>query len=278
MDARLDPSTLAKRLADSGLEQYSRDLVPLLKPSIGIVTEPSDESTLSLGTSKFGGSPDLPHDEKWPELYSYALDFIAQIKLTDVAAYDVNHQLPSSGILYFFHNESALMTHASWFQSKGRVLYYDGPWSALERRQAPQHQYYTACRLTFVPDANLPTYQDLIGDGVMEEMPTRDREAYEALRRTLSVVSYKESKANRLLGYPDHVQGSPLAEADTMVKNQPPAEACRSDGAWSLLLQVDSDSNANMFWGDYGTLYFCILNDDLQHHRFNRVMVFSQST
>src|SRR5579862_7184688 len=97
------PEELIKQLEASGLAQYSPILVPLLKPGIGIFTHSVDEITIPVGASKFGGSPDLPRSVNWPELYGYPLDFIAQINLTEVASYDIEHQLPSSGILFFFH-------------------------------------------------------------------------------------------------------------------------------------------------------------------------------
>jgi uncharacterized protein YwqG len=271
---------LMKRLAELGLEQYSSTLVPLLKPGIGIVTHPADETTIPVGASKFGGSPDLPRHEKWPELYGHSLDFIAQINLADVRAYDINHQLTSSGTLFFFHNESRLMAIENvWAKSRGTILYYEGDISALERRQAPQHEYYAACTLSFIQDVNLPEYMDLVSSGIIKGMPDQHRDAYTGLAENISVVSYKASKANRMFGYPNHVQGSPFSEAEGIANNETHfKELSLINREWVLLLQVDSDSNANMFWGDYGTLYFCILKEDLQQNRFNKVIVVSQST
>lgn len=41
--------------------------------------------------------------------------------------------------------------------------------------------------------------------------------------------------------------------------------------SWQLLLQVDSDDDAGMMWGDSGLLYFWIRKDDLAARRFERV-------
>ena len=40
---------------------------------------------------------------------------------------------------------------------------------------------------------------------------------------------------------------------------------------WRLLLQVDSDEQTGMMWGDMGRLYFMIHKDDLQYRRFDKV-------
>jgi len=277
----MSPAALQKHLEEIGLGQYIDKLVPLLKPSIGIVTHPVDEMTIPTGASKFGGSPDLPPSQEWPELYGYPLDFIAQIDLADVTTYNIEHHLPSSGILFFFHNESRLMANKNlWAKSKGTVLYYAGELAGLERRNAPQHQFYTACTLSFVQDATLPVYSDLIDDRIIEDMPKPQQDAYIAFHKNISMVSYKSSKANRMLGYPDHVQGSPLAEAKDIAAHETHYFKALSEinREWLLLLQIDSDENANMFFGDYGTLYFCILEEDLQLHRFDRTIVVSQST
>lgn len=38
-----------------------------------------------------------------------------------------------------------------------------------------------------------------------------------------------------------------------------------------LLLQLDSDQDANLMWGDAGLLYFWIRTEDLVAGRFDRV-------
>ena len=37
---------------------------------------------------------------------------------------------------------------------------------------------------------------------------------------------------------------------------------------WQLLLQLDTDDNAEMMWGDAGTLYFWIKRADLANRNF----------
>jgi len=44
-----------------------------------------------------------------------------------------------------------------------------------------------------------------------------------------------------------------------------------------LLLQIDSDENAGMRWGDEGMLYYWMKRDDLQRQRFDTTWLVLQS-
>lgn len=59
-----------------------------------------------------------------------------------------------------------------------------------------------------------------------------------------------------------------------------PREAGLRAGAseWRLLLQIDSDDNAGMMWGDVGRLYVWIRRDDLKRRDFSRAWVVLQCT
>src|SRR5204863_9110088 len=45
---------------------------------------------------------------------------------------------------------------------------------------------------------------------------------------------------------------------------------------WKLLLQLDTDDDAGMMWGDVGRLYFWIRKDDLQKWAFDKVWMILQ--
>ena len=51
-------------------------------------------------------------------------------------------------------------------------------------------------------------------------------------------------------------------------------EAGRSD--WILLLQLDSDDDAGMMWGDCGMLYFWIKKSDLKDNMFENCWMILQ--
>jgi uncharacterized protein YwqG len=45
---------------------------------------------------------------------------------------------------------------------------------------------------------------------------------------------------------------------------------------WILLLQLDSDDNTEMMWGDSGMLYFWIKKEDLKKRKFENAWMISQ--
>ncbi len=52
--------------------------------------------------------------------------------------------------------------------------------------------------------------------------------------------------------------------------------AAKNARRWRLLLQLDSDDNANMMWGDLGMLYFCLSEESLAARRFDDGVVILQ--
>jgi uncharacterized protein YwqG len=49
--------------------------------------------------------------------------------------------------------------------------------------------------------------------------------------------------------------------------------AARDTSAWRLLLQIDSDDDLGLRWGECGTLYFGMRADDLRAERFERAVI-----
>ena len=95
------------------------------------------------------------------------------------------------------------------------------------------------------------------------------------------------SGRNKMFGWPNLVQGSIFEEAqyvtgglDMSGRSELDREKAKSLETgikdWVLLFQMDSDDNADMMWGDLGTLYFVIKKDDLAARRFDRIWFSSQ--
>lgn len=89
---------------NSGLPRIADQLTGLLMYSIRLKTHSVQESELAIGASKIGGTPDLPPGRAWPEWEDGTpFLFIAQINLSEIAAYDREGALPHTGMLYFFY-------------------------------------------------------------------------------------------------------------------------------------------------------------------------------
>ena len=74
-----------------------------LTPAIALLLEKAADENLAVGQSKIGGAPDVPHDFVWPLWKEKPLGFVAQFDLAEVAPFDLNHELPTSGLLSFFY-------------------------------------------------------------------------------------------------------------------------------------------------------------------------------
>lgn len=136
-------------LHNSELARISDELTGLLRHTINIQTRQAEEAHIPIGSSKIGGSPDLPSTILWPAWEDEPIPFLAQFNLEDMASYDHGGKLPRSGMLYFFFNDKALEAYpperASW-----QVIYYDDNLSHLERRSALGEQMvYPARAVSF---------------------------------------------------------------------------------------------------------------------------------
>ncbi|WP_298903127.1 YwqG family protein [uncultured Psychroserpens sp.] len=58
--------------------------------------------TQNLGSSKLGGTPDLPSTIEWPKFEGHSMVFYGQLNLSDIANLHQDSLLPKTGILYFF--------------------------------------------------------------------------------------------------------------------------------------------------------------------------------
>jgi uncharacterized protein YwqG len=74
-----------------------------------------------------------------------------------------------------------------------------------------------------------------------------------------------------LLGYHYNIQSAANAEAMQTLFGLSWEQAVERAQELVLLLQLDSDLTAEMEWGDVGTLYFWIHQDDLAARRFDKV-------
>ena len=98
---------------------------------------------------------------------------------------------------------------------------------------------------------------------------------------------YEKSSIHRIGGYPDCIQGDPKLESHLVTHglycgDRTGYEAGRKQGLypgakeWELLLQVDSDDQAKMMWGDVGRIYFLIQRSALELRQFEKTWLIFQ--
>lgn len=289
------PEQVRELITAVGLEHRVSDIMVMLQPSIAIRTTRHEDSAIPLGQSKFGGMPDLPPGIAWPDYEGRPLDFVAQINLADVVQYHHDQRLPASGRLYFFFDKNRYYGDELWRNNgKGsyQVIYDDGDVYRLKRSAEPDNLEikYVTCALTFFEELTLPdfsSYQIATAFGwnynnLSED--ERDIDAYFALLSQLAQTYPGDHHVlNRIFGYPDVIQTDVMIEAEAAAHNLA-WDQCRYEQrgdeikTWQLLLQVDSDNNAKMMWGDVGKLYYCIQAKALRERRFDAAVCITQCT
>lgn len=209
------------------------------------VAEPGADADLPVGATKLGGAPDLPPGTAWPNFEERPMAFVAQVNLADVAPLYRDGFLPPAGVVSFFCATADLHR-----PDAGHVRFAEATASLARTKPPPElaaHERHATLALTAEPDLTLgpaesPSVENL---GLSDDEQFAYRDMMEAEH---------ETPIHRMLGHPDIVQNDPR-DADP--------DLC-------LLLQVDSDDDAEMEWGDAGRLYYWIRSDDLNTRRFER--------
>jgi len=278
-------------IREQGFAEFEDYVLKYARPSIRVYTEQvADEDTIAIGQSKIGGRPDLPRNMDWvtasTEAGKVSLHFIAQFDLKDLKPFDEENLLPEWGILYFFAGPWSIRK----MSDQGRVLYFDGDPSLLERKEFPDDiplnkpnewgERYDPCSVTFVPEVNLP-----FDDAAWVEPDYPKGKTWEDFHRLVNSASYPPTqhpyinKVNRLLGYnygiPEDLQLDCQLIADIgidyNVSQEARNKAEQHKGDWQLLFQMDSDTNAGMMWSDAGHICFYIRHDDLRKRDFTNM-------
>lgn len=261
-------------------------VLTLVRPTIRLRANAPDESAQTIGGSRIGGLPDLPPDMQWPIVGNRALHFVAQINLADAHPFDLECQLPESGLLSFFYD---------WGTSGNSVLYFNlgqenlGPrnpppklpdaispswFSRLFRGKRPERNF-RGCRISFSSEMTPPDATSFALDALGEDVYSEEfYDKYYELR------GEKETDPHhQLLGNPASIQGAYMeAECAGIVLGKGPLlqEQLSLLSQWKLLAQFDSDDLPGMMWGDLGRLYYYIHESDLTQREFGRVYVTGQ--
>lgn len=284
---------LRDEMTQQGLSGYFDALAPLAKNAISITLVTCDDDDLPVGASKFGGCPDLPAGMEWcrrPD-NDIPLSFVAQVNFAEAAPFDTDGKLPRQGMLYFFYDCSP--DGMPWgFDPEDadgwNVCYYDGDPAALTRWDAPEDLEeddngirFGAARMDFEARMELPSESDLtnglawpVGDDLQD-------------RYWEWLDEQGDDLINKLLGHADPVQGAMELECEYVANRincgTPEGYAIakarglnKNAARWNLLLQVDSNEEIGMMWGDLGRLYLWITDEDLAARKFEKCWLILQ--
>lgn len=265
----------------NGLEEHLGYLNSLRLPAIAL-SGPADGRR-----SRIGGLPSLPEGEPWPEWKGKPLAFLCQLDLSEIPPDCDRQGLPSSGVLFFFSDQD----QEAWgFDPKHlggwRVIYAETPSSVDSPRAAPagldEECVYKPRTVSLTRIETYPNHEDARVGAL--GMNKRQKDEYDRLREGV----FGGRPQHHLFGYPSPIQSGDMDLECQLAANglfcgnesgykdprRAALEAGRTD--WVLLLQLDTDDDAGMMWGDAGMLYFWIRKQDLQEGRFDRCWMILQ--
>ena len=279
-----------RELVAAGLGRVAEPLASAVEGGVRMRAEAAEDAHILVGSSKMGGRPDMSPDAAWPRWNRGPLSFICQLNLDDVQAFACCQALPRTGRLLFFYDS----VQQRWgFDPNDResfsVIYTRSPEASLRRRNWPddlvQEARFDPCSLTLCEVLTLPPWESIL----VEQLQLTEEEAdrYAAVVEALESEEGEEGR-HQLLGHPSPIQqemqlecqlaangiyvGDQLGYADPRRKRLEPGAL-----EWRLLLQLDSEQQARMTWGDLGRLYFWIREADLRGQQFHEAWVILQS-
>ena len=247
-----------KSLFGGGEKELERDLAALSAPlavsAIRITT------STTPARSHFGGTPLLPADFVWPRYHDKPLHFLARLQLEELQSAGRVDWLPTSGALLFFYDmESQPWGFEPNERGGWRIAYLTGEGEALRANPAESilsHQFMAFKSLASLPSTERPE---------IEALALTDAE----IDRYCALVEGGEP-AHQCAGYPVPVQSDSMELECQLASNglycgdssgyTDPRAAELAVGAaeWRLLLQIDSDDELEIMWGDCGKLYFWV--------------------
>ena len=263
---------LQSKLREAGLSPIAKELANLSKECVRMRTAPCANESISVGASKFGGLPDLPPKITWPRWKTGYLTFVAQVNLAELPASD---SLPTVGMLSFFYDREQSAWGFDPNHKEGFRLWYFPETSQLIRTVEPESFMFPCARLSFEPFLSLPdsseeAFRDLLLNIGSDELYYGFVEKYAG-----------PEPQHQILGSPRVLQGDMPLECQLVTngvyagnasgyKNPRRKELESGSADWTLLLQIDSDDNAKMMWGDAGMLYVWIRRQDLASRNFDK--------
>jgi uncharacterized protein YwqG len=294
----LIPDSL-QQMVETSLPQRSREILPWAQASLRLNIQPVDQAWLPPGGSHLGGQADLPPDCPWPAWQGQPLAFLAQINLAELAGFPAAAALPPGGWLSFFYCASqeawgdSLEESGAWrviytpaearleLQALASLGSTSNDSAGTDARQAAD----TPWVISFQEEWCLPPFDaPMINTLQFDE---QENDQYSQLLEQLSQPD-EGGSIHRLLGHPDPLQYDMRLHCHLASQGLDVVETLRQCDAaqrqafetasldWRLLLQLDSDAQAGIKWGESGRLYFCIPAEDLAQCRFDRVWMVLQ--
>jgi uncharacterized protein YwqG len=235
---------------------------------------------------QLGGSPALPEDLEWPRSAAgRPLGFVAGIDLARVPTGSLDIALPADGMLLMSYRDPSEDPDTRFWISDpvpvrqpptGHIVFVPtGTETAV--RTEPGAAVYPEIPLALEVTATGPDWEHPLLRYAAGDLSEADQEflaePYNSDDFRDEISMRMETPHHYLGGYAHPVQRSvevaaAMQRLGSSVSYTDPAlwEEAR---LWTSLVQIDSDDDAEMMWGDSGSLYWVMRRDDLAAGRFD---------
>ena len=238
--------TLMRNVLASDLTAHADKFLRLARPALDYKAVRAADKKIPVGAGKLGGLPDLPAGVTWPTHGEKPLSFLGQFNFAELSQSVVCRELPAAGWLSVF---------CRYDEDDGNDFFPKGTWRLLHfpegtklvRAPSGPEMTFRSGRVTFtetltVPEEESPWKKD-IGLG-------KDRDVWWTYQE--KIAGFRGG--HQVLGYPGQIQGDVLGKKTVR-----------------HLLTIGPDPITGWEWGDGGSLYFVLPEDDLLAGRFDRV-------
>lgn len=283
-DSTGSDADLVRAIAAAHLPKVIRaNWLSLLRPAVHLI--PARDG--SPPVARLGGLPDLPEGASWPMWTGHGpLSYIGEILCGSLADFELDLSLPAGGRLLFFYFDGSYDNYQSivgtWDVStmEGACAIHVVDDAPHAQRPVPEgvrtypERWLEGRAIVTAPGWEHVALQDAFSS------PSQDHHSF--MRHPVNAEAFNEELRERrsgplhqIGGYADPAQGPVEYEvAFAALGNQVPYGDARLDTEarrWKLLLQVDSDDESGMVWGDLGMLYWLALPDDLAANDLSKI-------
>jgi len=268
-----------------------------LKPTIKLVNKEKNKER--KGLTKIGGLPNLPKGETYPkDDNGQSCLFLSQIHISEIKKHFSSIKYwKGNGILYFF---STIDLENEDYPTFGKIIakYFENP-TNLNEKEVPndikKFGHFIEQNVDIIEEINIPNEEYILWKEKIMSVEERNIILYIiGILRELNLFL-----SDKLLGYPEPVQGCVYREAELIDKkllwygNKPynnddivkTYESIRLDSEkWTLLYQFEADNYTKLsnYKGEFnfmtGAYYVLIKKEDLKQMNFNNTVTVLQTT
>ncbi|GAA3863204.1 DUF1963 domain-containing protein [Streptomyces sedi] len=247
-----------------------------------------------------GGEPALPEAAEWPVWEGHGpLSFVASLDCAALAATGEGPvsglPLPTSGTLLFFYFDGRAANYAQLVDPTepttpgARVLHVPAGTPTAPRPTPESLEPYRHVPLCVEPavEFHVPEVERFYASLGLDAETVATDPVYVGFRDAVEELVHSRA-CHQVGGAPQELGGwgpeytvadfPPHWDLEEFTPDNPHLGDIQAEAArWRLLLQLDSDEDAEMEWGDAGILYWLMTDDDLAAHRFDHARFTWQS-